>query len=138
MERDRWHQLITIGVVASLAVSIVSVGIGVKALRKAGTTATTTPVATIIMPGSGDTLSGTKGLAARSLNADVTAVDFVATGGSLHDTQISTTGNSTIGWLGKWDTTTVSNGTYQIVAVAYDASGHSGRSSPVNVTVKNF
>jgi len=138
MERDRWHQLITAGVVISLALAIVGIGIGVKALRKPSSNPPNVPAAAMAYPTNGLTLSGTASLDARSLTADVTSIVFVASGGSMHDTQISPAGPSLAGWVGRWDTTSVPNGTYQIAAVAYDASGHSGRSAPVNVTVKNF
>lgn len=36
-----------------------------------------------------------------------------------------------------WDTTTVANGSYTLVAYAFDAAGNQGASSPVTVTVKN-
>ena len=38
MERDRWHQMITIAVIASLVLAIVGIGIGIKALGKTGGT----------------------------------------------------------------------------------------------------
>ena len=137
MESDRWHQFITLGVVASLALGIVSIGIGIKALRKPSASPPTIPAAAVVAPTNGMTLSGTAGLDARSLSPGVTSVFFVASGGSLHDVQIAPTVVSLAGWLANWNTTTVANGTYQIVAVAHDASGHSARSSPVNVTVMN-
>ena len=36
-----------------------------------------------------------------------------------------------------WDTTTLANGSYTLVAYAFDAAGNQGTSSTVNVTVKN-
>jgi hypothetical protein len=139
MERDRWHQMITIAVIASLVLAIVGIGIGIKALGKTGgTTAATVPAAAVVYPTNGLAISGTTALAAKSLGADVTAVFFVASGGRLHGTQIAPTGLSSVGWVATWNTTTVANGTYQIAAVAYDASGHSSRSSPVNVKIANF
>lgn len=35
-----------------------------------------------------------------------------------------------------WDTTTLANGSYTLVAYAFDAAGNQGTSSTVNVTVK--
>ena len=137
MESDRWHQIITVGVVVSLVVSIVSIGIGIKALRKPSASPVTTPAATVVAPSNGATVSGSTGLAATPLTSGVTRIFFVATGGSLHGTQIAGSTATYDGWLGRWNTTTVANGTYQIAAVAYDALGHSARSSPVNVTVQN-
>lgn len=137
MESDRWHQFITLGVVASLALGIVAVGIGVKALRKPSSSPPTIPAAAVVTPTNGMTLSGTTGLVASPLTSGITKIFFVATGGSLHNSQIASTAPTYDGWLGSWNTATVSNGAYQIAVVAYDASGHSSRSSSVEVTVLN-
>jgi|SRR5450631_1151144 chitinase len=137
MERDRWQQMITVGVVVSLAVAIVGIGIGIKALRKTSTPPTTVPAALVVFPFSGATVSGTTQFNATAQSSTVTAVDFVATGGSLHGTQIATSRLTVAGWLGKWDTSTVSNGTYKVSALAYDGSGKSAQSPAVPITVKN-
>jgi hypothetical protein len=65
------------------------------------------------------------------------AVDFVATGGRLHDTKIGTGTPSLVGWVSRWDTRTEANGTYNLVSVGYDAQGLSSSSSSIVVTIKN-
>lgn len=41
------------------------------------------------------------------------------------------------GWIAKWNTTSVANGTYSLRSIAYDASGLSRLSKRVPITVKN-
>ncbi len=137
MERDRWQQMITFGVVVSLAVAIVGIGIGVKALRKTSTPPTTVPTAVMIYPPSGATVSGTATFNAKPLNSTVTTINFVATGGTLRGAQIATSKPTIGGWVGKWDTSTVTNGTYRVSALAYDGSGKSAQSPAVLVRVRN-
>lgn len=137
MERDRWQQTITLGVVVSLAVAIVGIGIAIKALRQTSTPPSTIPAAAVIFPSSGATVSGTTSFDARSLSSTVTAVSFVATGGTLRGAQITASKLSVAGWVGQWDTSTVSNGTYKVSALAYDRSGKSVESPAVSITVKN-
>jgi hypothetical protein len=137
MERDRWQQIITAGVVITLALAIVGIGISVKALRRTSTPPMTVPAAVVLFPFSGATVSGTTQFNATAQNSTVTAVDFVATGGSLHGVQIAYSKFTPAGWVGKWDTSTVSNGMYKVSALAYDASGKSAQSPAVPITVKN-
>jgi hypothetical protein len=137
MERDRWQQMITVGVVVSLAVAIVGIGIGIKALRKTSTPPTTVPAAAVIVPFSGTTVSGSTPVIAKSLSPSVTAISFVATGGTLQGTQIATSRLTAAGWVASWNTSTVSNGTYRISALAYDSSGNSARSPAISIKVKN-
>ena len=41
------------------------------------------------------------------------------------------------GWIAKWNTTGVANGTYSLQSVAYDAAGASSLSTGIMITVKN-
>jgi hypothetical protein len=66
----------------------------------------------------------------------VTKVEFLLTEQDHHvliDGGISTS----YGWIAKWNTTTVANGTYSLQSIAYDASGSSRLSKRVPITVKN-
>jgi len=139
MERDRWRLIITIGVAATVVIGLVGIGIGVAALNKTTTTtaATPAPAAAMVYPTSGAVVSGTTAFDVSPLSQGITSVYLLATGGGLHDTQIATTKGSFSGWGATWDTSKVSNGTYEIVALAYNSAGASGRSSSINVTVKN-
>ena len=67
----------------------------------------------------------------------MTKVEFHLTGGTLNDALIATATPTYYGWLAGWNTTTVTNGTYTLQSVAYDASGNVGRSAGVTITVAN-
>ena len=41
------------------------------------------------------------------------------------------------GWIAKWNTANVANGSYSLQCIGYDASGASGVSAPVPITIKN-
>jgi hypothetical protein len=58
-------------------------------------------------------------------------------GGSISDQVISST-PTLYGWLGAWNSTSVSNGTYTIQSVATDVDGVSTTSAPITVTVNNL
>jgi hypothetical protein len=96
------------------------------------------PATSLIAPTNGATLSGVTGLDAKAISLKtVAAVEFLATGGTLHDAKIATGVTTLIGWVAKWDTKTVANGNYTVVSVGYNSAGHSTRSSAVAFTVKN-
>jgi hypothetical protein len=97
------------------------------------------PTTSVIKPANGATLSGTGAVldATASGTFNLTKVEFHLTGGTLNDALIATAAPTFYGWLTKWDTTAVSNGTYSLQSVAYDAVGNSGRSAGVMITVSN-
>jgi hypothetical protein len=98
----------------------------------------TAPTTSVIVPSNGASLSGSQTLdATASDNVGVTKVEFRASGGSLNQALIATATPTYYGWLAVWDTTTVPNGTYTLQSVAYDASGNSGRSAGITITVAN-
>ncbi len=67
----------------------------------------------------------------------VHGVQYELSGGSLNDSVIAT-GTPTIwGWLVKWDTTSVPNGTYSLQSVASYSGGVTGTSPGVTITVAN-
>jgi hypothetical protein len=134
-----WRRAITIAVVASLLLGLAALGLGIEALRKAnnGNGNESEPATSIAAPTGGTTVSGIVDLDTRAIGPNVTAVDFLASGGSYHDAKIETGTNSTVGWAAEWQSTTVPNGTYDITAVSYNAAGRSSRSASVTVKVKN-
>ncbi len=142
MLRDRWQQLITIAVIVTLVLAVVGVGLGIDALHKSKTKTTTpkgpSPVTSIFEPRTGQLLSGKAELDVVAISTSVMAVDILATGGSLHDAKIATAAPSLIGWITQWSTTSVPNGTYQLVSVGYSHTGRSVRSPVVIVKVVNF
>jgi hypothetical protein len=121
-----------VAIVASLLLSLVATGIGIAALGNGSPE----PVTSIVLPSSGNTISGIQPLDA-AVGPNVVAVDFVATGGKLHDTKIETGVASLVGWLSLWDTRTQANGTYDLVSIGYNAQGLSSPSSSIVVTIKN-
>jgi hypothetical protein len=136
MERDRWRLIVTAVAVAGLLLGLVGTVLGIHSLGR--TDSGPEPATSLVTPTNGAVLSGMTGLDATAITpTTVTAVQFLATGGTLHDAKIATAGLAIIGWVAKWDTTTVPNGSYTVVSVGYNSAGHSSRSSGVAITVKN-
>ena len=67
----------------------------------------------------------------------MTTVSFELSGQGYSDQVISGSTQTLYGWIGQWDTTTVPNGTYTLQSVATYASGQSGTSTPITITVSN-
>jgi hypothetical protein len=99
----------------------------------------TPPETTVLTPLAGATLRGVPTLGAvASEPYGVTKVIFVLTGGGFHNTPIGkATPAFPFGWMLRWVTASVANGTYTIHSIAYDSVGTSGESSGVMVTVRN-
>jgi Bacterial Ig domain/PQQ-like domain len=96
------------------------------------------PVTKVVAPASGAVLTGTQGLDATATSTvGVVKVEFRLTGGSLANTLIGTATPTIDGWLCAWNTTSVTDGTYTLRSVAFDASGSSGSSAGIAVTVGN-
>jgi hypothetical protein len=141
MEEDRWHLLVTVGVVVSLVVGLVGIGLGVAALGKSTAPATPAPPpapsAVVLFPSNGTKVSATTSFDVKPSISDVPTITLVATGGGLHNRQIAVAKPTLGGWVAAWDTTTVANATYQVSAVVYDKAGRSGRGPAIAVTVQN-
>lgn len=93
---------------------------------------TTPPTVSVTSPGSGTTVSATISVTANaSDNVGVVGVQFRLDGvnGGSEDTSAP--------YSVSWDTTTASNGSHTIAAVARDAAGNVTTSAPVTVTVSN-
>jgi hypothetical protein len=103
------------------------------------TVANPPPTTAILIPSSGARVSGISSLLDASASANVTYVTFELSGGTLSDQLIATATPTYYGWLAKWNTTSVPNGTYTLQSVAsysrYFAS--SGTSASVTITVAN-
>ena len=94
---------------------------------------TETPVATIVAPASGSTLTEVVTVSVQATdNVGVTRVELMAGTASLGNSASTSTP-----YAFRWDTTTVPNGTYTLQAHAWDAAGHDGVSAPLTVTVAN-
>src|SRR5207249_408330 len=93
---------------------------------------TTPPTVSIASPGNGATVSGTIPVSASAAdNVSVVGVQFRLDGTNLGLEETSST------YSIAWDTTTVSNGSHALTAVARDAAGNTSTSPPVSVTVYN-
>jgi hypothetical protein len=92
---------------------------------------TTPPTASIVSPYTGATVSGTTSVnVSASDNVGVSKVELYINGGLF---ATDTTGPYSF----SWDTSTYANGTYDIVANAYDTAGNTGESSHISVYVSN-
>ena len=93
---------------------------------------TTAPAVSVTAPANGATVSGT-------VTVTATATDNVGVGG----VQFKLDGNSlgaedtTAPYSVSWNTTTATNGTHTLTAVARDAAGNTTTSATVTVTVAN-
>jgi hypothetical protein len=94
------------------------------------------PTTAVGLPANGATLSGGQWLDAGA-TPGVTQVQYELTGGTLNNAVIATATSTIVGWLAGWLTATVPNGTYTLQSVASYASGVSGTSAPVMITVNN-
>jgi hypothetical protein len=93
---------------------------------------TTAPTVAITSPASGATVSGTI-----SVNAD--AADNIGVAGVRFFVGILEIGveDTTVPYEVSWNTTTLSDGTYTLIAVARDAAGNKASSTGITVTVSN-
>src|SRR5207245_1741961 len=93
---------------------------------------TTPPTVAITAPASGSSVSGSVTVAAAANdNVGVASVQFMIDGAAPGTT------DTTAPYAVTWDTTTATNGSHTLTAVARDAAGNSGTSAPVTVTVSN-
>ncbi|NVN93313.1 MAG: fibronectin type III domain-containing protein, partial [Desulfuromonadales bacterium] len=91
---------------------------------------TTAPTVSLTAPANGVTLGGTTAItASASDNVGVSKVEFYANGVLLFAGNVAP-------YSYNWDTTSVANGSYTLLASAYDAVGNVGQTSNV-VTVNN-
>lgn len=95
------------------------------------------PTSTVVIPSGGATVSGGSSVLDAVPSAYVSNVTYEISGGTLDDQVVATGAATLFGWLAKWNTTTVPNGTYSLVSVAAYPNGVSTTSSPVAITVDN-
>lgn len=92
----------------------------------------------VLLPTGGSMLHGSVVLAASSTGMhDVVGTVFVLVSASGGPTLIADGVLTPYGWLARWDSTTVPDGTYQLFSVAIDVTGAGAASAPVTVTVAN-
>jgi hypothetical protein len=98
------------------------------------------PVTTVGIPAAGAQVTGTQTLDAGASDyaSPVSSVQYVLTGGSLHDAVIDTVTTPTpVGWMGAFQTASVPSGTYTLQSVVTDAAGNVAYSPGVTINVKN-
>jgi len=90
------------------------------------------PTVAIINPLGGEEVSGTTQVSANvSSKTGIRSVQFYLDGSKLGEPATASP------YAISWNTTTASNGTHRLTAVATDTSGREGTSMPVEVTAKN-
>ena len=96
-------------------------------------------VTSVLSPANGTQVSRTVALDAGAMagHLHVTRVAFYLNGPSHKDTRIGIGRLSLVGWLALWNSTEVTNGSYSIHSVAFDASGRSSKSKSITVAVRN-
>ena len=93
---------------------------------------TTPPTVSMTAPANGTTISGTVTVSANaSDNVGVVGVQFELDGAALGAE------DTTAPYSVSWDSTTASNGSHTLTAVARDAAGNHTTATPVTVTVSN-
>jgi hypothetical protein len=94
------------------------------------------PTTSVVAPSSGTTVSGSRVLVAKA-SSNVTSVTFELSGGSLSHHVISESTKTLYGWISKWNTTSVPNGTYTLQSVAGTNTKTSATSAGSTITVSN-
>ena len=151
MNPRTWRTSITIAVIASLLIGVAALVVSIvdwhkvddakssfDAALKVAAVNNAVPATTIAAPATGATVSGVVNLDAKPLGPSVKSVEFVANGGTAHNVKLGAGSPTLIGWILRWKSTSLPNGTYQISSVGYNPNGRSSRSASVTVTVKNF
>jgi len=94
--------------------------------------------ASVTLPRNGSTLHGKQILdVGISDQFDVKTVDYILSGPGRQGVPLAIGHRSNYGWIGGWNTSTVPNGTYTIVARVSDSGGRSIMTIPVEVRVEN-
>ena len=95
-------------------------------------------VMSILTPANGATLSGTRTLDSKASGYfTVTKVQYYITGGPRHHTLVATGSLTPLGWIARWNTTSVPNGAYTLQSLGFGTDGSSGSGTAITVTVKN-
>ena len=118
--------MVSSAVVLAAAMSVLPVGVA----------GAQNPSTFVAIPSNNATVSGTSQILDAGASSGVTQVQYEITGGTLTDSVIATATPSIYGWVAKWNTTTVANGTYILQSVA-TSNGASGTSAPVSIAVNN-
>jgi 4-amino-4-deoxy-L-arabinose transferase-like glycosyltransferase len=88
----------------------------------------------IIAPSNGAKLVGTQAVYALAPQ-HTTKVKFFVSGGTLHDALVATGKAYPLGWIARWNTSKVPDGTYTLQAVAYGSASKGQPSAVVSVKI---
>lgn len=92
----------------------------------------------VLVPSQGTSVQGDQVLDAAAADAPgITSVVFELSGGTLNNQVVATATPTLFGWVAKWNTTSVANGTYTLQSVALFPNGYSAASPGITVTVNN-
>jgi hypothetical protein len=94
------------------------------------------PSTAVLVPSNGAAVYGKSVVLDASASSGVTQVQFRLTGGSLTDSVVATATITYYGWIAKWDSTTVADGTYTLQSVATEGSS-STTSTGISIIVTN-
>jgi hypothetical protein len=101
----------------------------------------TLPYGTVIDPSSGATLSGSSAVVVslwhHTAGTGITRVQFALTGGTYSKTVIGTAQFTRAGYILKWNTTAIPNGTYLLQSLATDAAGRTNFTPAITIKVGN-
>jgi Bacterial Ig domain len=95
------------------------------------------PSTTVTIPTNNATVSGTSQVLDAGASPAASQVQYELTGGALSDSVIASATPTYYGWLAKWNTTKVANGTYTLQSVASFPGGVSATSPAVTIVVNN-
>jgi uncharacterized protein YjbI with pentapeptide repeats len=95
------------------------------------------PTTSVLIPSGGATVSGMSQVLDAVASSGATQVQYEVTGGALSNQVVATASPTIYGWLAKWNTTSVPNGTYTLRSVASYSGGVSASSTLVTISVNN-
>jgi hypothetical protein len=95
------------------------------------------PSTVVTIPTNDTTVSGVSQLLDAAVSPMASQVHYEISGGTLTDSIVAAATPTYYGWLARWNTTTVANGTYSLQSVASYPGGENVTSSPVTIMVSN-
>jgi hypothetical protein len=96
------------------------------------------PSTSVLLPSNDATVTGNTVLdASAQSGAGILSVSFEVSGNGLTNHVVATGTPTLYGYLAKWNTTSVPNGTYSLQSVATDGDLNKPTSAPITITVNN-
>ncbi|HVA06753.1 MAG TPA: Ig-like domain-containing protein [Acidimicrobiales bacterium] len=113
---------------------ILATAVGMLPAQDAGASP---PSTTVTIPTNNSTVSGTSQVLDAAASPAASQVQYDISGGTLSASVIAIATPTYYGWLAKWNTTKVANGTYALQSVASFPGGGTATSTPVTIVVNN-